>query len=397
MAASAPDSSRADARIRVLWLIKGLDPGGAELLLTLVARLRDRARFRYEVAYTLSWRRALVDELESLGVDVHSLDGGREWNLGWTARLRQLLLTRRYDVVHVHSPYVAGFARLVVRSLPRAARPLIVSTEHTPWWGYVLPTRLLNALTYRLDDAHLVVSRAVYDSIPRWMRGGVRIVTLGVHPDRLSREGRRRQQVRRELGVGAGDVLVGTVANLRTEKRYPVLLRAARSVIDSGLPARFVAVGEGPSRARVEAEHRALGLADRFLLLGYLPHPARILAACDVFVLSSAFEGLSMAMLEAMTLGLPVVATDVGGIPECVTDGVEGLLVPPDRPDLLAGALGALIGDPERRATMGRAARRRAEGFDIAQATGDIEALYARLARERVAIAGSPVRGGLGR
>jgi glycosyltransferase involved in cell wall biosynthesis len=116
-----------------------------------------------------------------------------------------------------------------------------------------------------------------------------------------------------------------------------------------------------------------------------------------VFVLSSAFEGLSMAMLEAMTLGLPVVATDVGGIPECVTDGVEGLLVPPDRPDLLAGALGALIGDPERRATMGRSARRRAEGFDIARATEDIEALYQRLARERVAIAGSPVRGGLRR
>jgi glycosyltransferase involved in cell wall biosynthesis len=247
----------------------------------------------------------------------------------------------------------------------------------------VPPTRLLNALTYRLDDAHLVVSRAVYESIPRWMRAGVRIAPLGIHPDRLAREGHRRGEVREELGVGPEETLVGTVANLRPEKRYPVLLRAARQVIDWGLPARFVAVGEGPSRAKIEAEHRHLALGDRFILAGYRRQPAGILAACDVFVLASAFEGLSLALLEAQALGLPVVASDVGGIPECVTDGVEGLLVPPDRPDLLARALAALIGDPERRAAMGRAARRRASGFDITRATRDVEELYEQLARSR--------------
>jgi glycosyltransferase involved in cell wall biosynthesis len=379
----ARDAPAPDGRVRLLWLIKGLDPGGAELLLTLAARMRDRDRFRYEVAYTLPWRRALVGELEAAGVEVHCLDGGKEWDLGWTARLRRLLLARRYDVVHVHSPYVAGFARLVVRSLPRAVRPRVVSTEHTPWWGYVPPTRLLNAVTYRLDDAHLVVSRAVYESIPRWMRSGVRIAPLGIHPDRLAREGHRRGEVREELGIGPEETLVGTVANLRPEKRYPVLLRAARQVIDRGLPARFVAVGEGPSRAKIEAEHRHLALGDRFILAGYRRQPAGILAACDVFVLASAFEGLSLALLEAQALGLPVVASNVGGIPECVTDGVEGLLVPPDRPDRLARALAALIGDPERRAAMGRAARRRASGFDITRATRDVEDLYEQLARSR--------------
>lgn len=392
VAATIRDRAPADGRIRVLWLIKGLDPGGAELLLTQAARLRDRARFRYEVGYTLGWRRALVRDLQEAGVPVHSLDGGREWNLGWTARLRRLLLTGGFDVVHIHSPYVAGFARLVVRSLPRSVRPRVVSTEHTPWWGYVLPTRLLNAATYRLDDAHLVVSRAVYESIPRSMRDGVSIVTLGILPQQVAEEAQWRDEARAELGVGADEILVGTVANLRPEKRYPVLLRAARQVIDAGLPVRFVAVGEGPSRISVEAVHRELGLGDRFRLLGYRRHPARVLAGCDVFVLASAFEGLSLALLEAMALGLPVAATATGGIPDCVTDGVEGILVPPDRPDRLAQAVAELALDPERRASMGQAGRRRAEGFDASRGARKIEALYERLAADRRTITAGEAR-----
>jgi glycosyltransferase involved in cell wall biosynthesis len=113
-----------------------------------------------------------------------------------------------------------------------------------------------------------------------------------------------------------------------------------------------------------------------------------------VFVLASAFEGLSLALLEAMVLGLPVVATAVGGIPECVTHGVEGLLVPPDRPALLAEALGTLINDPERRAAMGRAARKRAEDFDVARATREIESLYERLVVPRRGRAPVPSGGG---
>jgi glycosyltransferase involved in cell wall biosynthesis len=374
-----PRAESTDRRIGVLWLIKGLDPGGAELLLTQAATVRDRSRFRYEVAYTLPWRRALVRTLEGSGVTVHSLRGGKEWDLAWTGQLRRLLMERRYDVVHVHSPYVAGFARLVVRSLPQAIRPRLVSTEHTPWWGYAVPTRVLNAITSPLDDARLAVSRAVYESIPRAMRRGVHVQKLGVLPDRVAREVQHREQARASLAVGPEEVLVGTVANLRPEKRYPVLMKAARRLVDAGLPVRFVAVGEGPSRATVEAGHRALDLGDHFRLAGYDPHPARVLAGCDVFVLASAFEGLPLALLEAMALGLPVVVTDVGGISECVTHEVEGLVVPPDRPDRLADALAALITDPVRRREMGLASRERAKDFDIVDATRRVESLYLRL------------------
>jgi glycosyltransferase involved in cell wall biosynthesis len=121
-------------------------------------------------------------------------------------------------------------------------------------------------------------------------------------------------------------------------------------------------------------------LEDRFHLLGYREDSARILAGCDLFVLASLYEGLPLAMMEALALGLPVVATAVGGIPEGVSDGVEGLLVPPGRPDLLAEALAALVRDQPLRERMSQAAWQRADYFDIGRAVRGTEAIYRRLA-----------------
>jgi glycosyltransferase involved in cell wall biosynthesis len=367
--------------LRVLWLIKGLDRGGAEGLLSLMARFADRDRFQYEVAYLLPRRRTLVEELRGLGLPVHCLYAGREWNLGWAVRLRALLRQRRYDVVHVHSPYVAGISRLVVRSLPPRSRPVLVTTEHSPWSGYVLPTRLLNALTYRLDDAHVAVSDAVRAGIPPSMNGRVHVIHHGIDLERIQGVGAAREELRRELGIGAREVVVGTVSNFRPEKRYVDLLKAARLLLDRGVVARFASVGHGPEELDIRSMRDRMRLADRFLLLGYREDATRVMAAFDVFVLASTFEGLSLALLEALALGLPVVATAVGGIPESIDHGVQGFLVPPRRPDRLADALEPLIVDPALRISMGSAAELRGRQFDIAIAARQVEALYGELAR----------------
>src|SRR5688500_1575284 len=109
-------------RIRVLWLIKGLGPGGAERLLTASAVVRDREAFDYRAAYLLPWKDRLVPELETLGIDVACLSVRDERDLRWAGRLRSLLLTSPVDIVHIHSPYAAGVGRLVVRSLPQRVR-----------------------------------------------------------------------------------------------------------------------------------------------------------------------------------------------------------------------------------------------------------------------------------
>lgn len=376
---------RTTDRLRVLMLLKTLGAGGAERLVSLSARLGDRTAFDYEVAYLLPWKRDLVAELEDADVPVHCLRGGREWDLRWASRLRGLLRERQIDVLHVHSPYVAGIARLVVRSMPRDSRPAMIYTEHLPWFGHKRLTRLLNACTYPLDDAQVAVSDAVRDSIPPALRKRLSVVLYGIPLDTVTSTPPSRAEVREELGVRDDEILLVTVAHYRPQKGYPDLLQAARLVLDAGVPARFIAIGDGPLEGEILSQHTALGLGDRFQLLGRRHDVLRILSGCDLFVLPSLYEGLPVAVMEALAMGLPIVATTVPSIEQAVTDGREGVLVPPASPGELATAIIGLAADPERRARMSEAGRERGREFDIARTLRTIEALYVDEARTRSA------------
>lgn len=363
--------------IRVLWLIKGLGPGGAERLLVSAAEAHDRSRFALECAYVLPWKSALVPELEALGVPVHCLRGDDPRDPRWALRLRRLLQGGRYDIVHAHLPLVAGVGRLVVRSLPSATRPRLVVTEHNAWSTFALPTRLLNSLTAGMDDATIAVSEDTKASVWRGaVRRRTRVIVHGLPVERARAERRHRDEVRASLGIGPEELVVVTVANYRRQKAYPDLLATARAVLDRGLPARFVAMGQGPLEAEIRAEHARLGLGDRFLLLGYREDAGRVLAGADVFTLASLYEGLPVALMEALAVGLPVVATEVGGVAQAVRHGVEGLLVPPGRPDLLAQALIEVLSDAGRRSRLAAAAEARGASFEIAHSVRRIEDVY---------------------
>jgi glycosyltransferase involved in cell wall biosynthesis len=360
----------------VLSLIKGLGPGGAERLLVAAAARHDRDAFHLETAYLLPWKNALVPELVAQGVECTCLEVRREQDLRWAWRLRALLSEKRFDVVHVHSPYAATIARLVVRSLPGARRPGLVYTTHNNWRSFRPLTRALNGLTLPLDDADVVVSNEAHASVWPRLRNRVEVVEHGVVLDDIAARRECRDDVRAELGLARDDVVVGTVANLRANKDWPNLLDAARRVVDHEPRCRFVGVGQGPLEAEVRDLHARLGLDDRVLLLGHRDDAVRVMAACDVFVLASYYEGLPVAVMEAMALGLPVVATAVGGVPEMITDGVEGLLVPPRDPGALARAIERLARDPSRRAAMGAAARASAARYDIVDAVRRLEVIY---------------------
>lgn len=357
--------------------------GGIERLLCWSAALRDDRRFEVEAAYVLARAATLRDDLAATGVPVHCLGAAGDLDGRWVARLRRLLSVGRFDVVHFHSPYVAGFGRFAVLSVPRRLRPRMVSTEHNVWRDYPLSTRLLNAATTVLDDAHVAVSETVRQSMMRPVRSRVEVLLHGVRVDCLRALAATRAQVRAELGLADGDVVIATVANLRAQKGYPELLEAARRLLDRGLPVRFVAVGQGPMAADLARRHASLGLGDRFRFLGYRDDAVHVLAGCDVFALASRHEGGPLAVIEALAMGLPVVATAVGVVPDVVTDGVEGLLVPPRRADLLADALGRLVVDPARRSSMAAAALRRADDLDVERTVRRLEELYRDLAASR--------------
>lgn len=371
--------------MRVLWLIKGLGPGGAEQLLVNHAGARDRDRFRYEAAYLVARKNHLVAQLEAAGVPVTLLDGRHEWDLRWAWRLRRRLRADPVDVVHGHSPYVAAITRLVLRTLPRRYRPAHVVTEHNRWPRHTRTTRLANLITFALDDAHVAVSDDVRATIPRRWRGRVEVLVHGVDRAGVAARGAERDGIRAELGLTPDDLVIGIVANFRAEKAYEVLLDAAALVTADPAGSRvvYLAVGQGPLEQDIRARHRALGLADRFRLLGYRDDATRVMAAFDIFTLSSRHEGLPVSLMDAMVLGTASVATGVGGIPEAVTDDVEGLLVPAGDAGALARAHLELATDDERRRRLGAAAAVRAEAFDIAVAVRRLEEIYDELAARR--------------
>lgn len=374
-------STESTEPIKVLWLIKGLGPGGAEKLLVSSAQVVDQKSFRYRAAFIRPDKEHLVPDLEQRGVPARLLGGSRRSLPARIVPLRGVLATT--DIVHVHSPLLAGVTRIVARTLPRRMRPAVVTTEHNVWGSFSAPTRLLNAWTCRLDDHRFAVSREVLESMSPRAASRTEVLRHGIAEPASPVSRTVRSEVREELGIPDSAAVAITVANLRREKDYPNLMAAARIALREDPNLVFLAIGQGPLEAEVRAMHDSLGLGERFRLLGYRPDVARLLAASDIFVLGSLHEGLPVAIMEALAAGLPIVATAVGGVPEAVVEGVTGLLVPAQEPPALAAGVLGLSRDPVRRASMGAAARKSATRFDITHAVRREEDVYRALINER--------------
>jgi glycosyltransferase involved in cell wall biosynthesis len=366
---------------RVLWLTKGLGLGGAERLLALTAAGLDHDRFAVDVAYLLPWKDAFVSELEEAGVRTICLGALRTVDPRWVMRLRSLLRTEDYRILHTHSPVPASAARLLARRSHH-----VVHTEHNLWDRYRWPTYAANAATYRRNDAVLAVSDGVAGSIvrPRWQRSAgwpdVETLLHGVDVERVWRGPAARAAARKVLDLPPTQPVVGTVANFTPKKDHAGLLEALVTVREAVPDVLWLMIGSGPLEAELRGKATALGLDANVRFLGSRDDVLDLLPALDLFVLGSRFEGLPISLLEAMASEVPVVVTTVGGIPEAVTDGVEGTLVPPAAPQALALAVADLLQDPARRATLGTAAAARVRtDFSIARAVHRTEELYDQL------------------
>ena len=173
--------------------------------------------------------------------------------------------------------------------------------------------------------------------------------------------------------------MVGTVANFKTHKRLDRLLLAAERVRVEIPDVRFVLVGQGPLEADLRRLASERGLNDTVIFTGFREDAPRVASTFDVFALASEYEGLSIALIEALALGKPSVVPRVGGLAEVIEDGRQGLLV--DRGDVaeLSNGIVRLLRDPELRAQMGEAGRARARVFDIRRAVTRMETVYAEL------------------
>lgn len=372
---------RSTAQVRVLWLIKGLGRGGAEQLLLSSLAYLDRQRVEVSVAYLVPEKDALAAAFRARGVAVTCLGT----DAAWPVRLRRLVRDEHINVAHTHAPYAAAFARVALTGMRGVE---LVHTEHGPWDHYHRATYWANLLTYGRNRLAFAVSDYVRDSMVRprglrWMRmPPVETLYHGLDTAATREVRADPAAIHHELGIPPDARVVGTVANFRAQKRYPVLLEAAARVCRDHPGARFVLVGDGPLLAEMQEFSRRLGLDGKVVFAGRRDDALEVMQAFDVFVLPSAYEGLPIALVEAMTLQRPVVVTRVGGISELVREE-DGLMVEVDDPDGLAAALLKVLGDDELRADLARRAAERADAFDLRHAVARQQRLYLKLQARR--------------
>ena len=277
--------------------------------------------------------------------------------------LRRMLREEQFDLVHAHMPISGFLARMAAR---RAGVPRIAYTCHgflfneDGSWLRRGASLLMERIAGRATDIFMTVSAKEADDARRL---GIHVNPIAVsngrdpavfHPDATV-----RQRIRAEFGTPAESVVVLAASRLVRIKGYAELAAAMRSVRDAELWVAGERLASDRGEDMLELL-RAAGLGERLRLLGYRHDVAAILAAADIFVLPSYFEGLPMSIIEAMLSGLPVVASDIGGPREQVIPEETGLLVPPRAVEPLADALARLVGDPALRTAMGRAGRERA-------------------------------------
>ena len=299
--------------------------------------------------------------------------------------LRELIaeLTRgKFDVVHTHSSKAGALGRVAAY---RVGVPAIVHTFHGfPFHNFqAWPVRAayveIEKRLGRITDQFLAVGGAVAAQAislkiapAERMRAIASAIDLHITPVSPS----SRLAARRLLGLPEDAPVVGTVGRLAPQKAPQDMVAAIDGIERSD--AYCVWIGDGPERERVQRLIDRRGLSNRFLLVGERGDVAQILPALDVFALASHYEGLPCSIVEAMTCGIPVVATAVNAVPEVVIPGRTGLLVPPGEPRLLGHAIAYLLDHPDEGARMARAAREQlGDRFDPAVLGRDLSETYA--------------------
>lgn len=357
-------------RPSILVLVKGLGIGGAEKLITEGAKFWDRDSFDYSVAYALPWKDQLVGDLEGLGVEVSLFGSERGLTPVFASRLREYVKERAVDLVHAHLPTMGVVARI--------ASPVpVVYTEHNVVDSYRWVTRSSNRATYGRNRAVIAVSDAVAQSVAGWPGPDPKVIRNGVA---VSVSDEQAAQARNELALEKGARLICHVGNIRPGKGHDVLIEATR--ILSSIRNDFAVVSIGTEKYpgdldRVRTAAHEAGIADRIRFLGRRADALSFIAASDVFVNPSEVEGLPVAVLEAMCLARPIVATSAGGVPTIIRDQETGILVDTGDPTALASGIDTLLTDRSLADQLGKRAEELVNAeYGLEQMIRDTETVY---------------------
>ena len=340
--------------IKVCHIVDTLQIGGLEkTIIDIVSNLKS---YEHQI-WCLKEKGALAGEVEGRGIKVKEFGFRGGVRLSSLSVLVKELKGEKIKIVHCHGHYPSIWGRLAAIF---AGVPVRIEHCQSLYYRLLLKEKIKLRSLSLFTTKIIAVSEAVRKSL---------IESVGIRPDKIvviynsapafpAADPHRREEARRALGIGQGYFVIGNIGRVEEMKGHRFLIDAVAKLKAEGQKCACVIAGAGSETEAVRALIKSLGLETSVFLLGVRRDIADILAAMDVFVQPSTIrEGLPLALAEAASAGLPLVATGVGGNPEIVADGVNGYIVEPKDAGAIAGAIRRLMADPAKRSAMGEASK----------------------------------------
>jgi glycosyltransferase involved in cell wall biosynthesis len=370
-------------KIEVLHLVEDLKTGGLERAIATIAEGLDRQRFEASV-WCIARGGAVAAELKEKGIEVKILGISTYHKPFHLLKLSRLLRKAKPDIVHTHGYFGSVIGRLAAKT---AGIPILINHVHSTYWEYRKKHLLMEKFLSLVTQKIICCSKAVEDFVTGYERinpSKTLVIYNGVDEKRFSKI-KNSSLLKAKLGLDSDELVIGTVSSLFPHKGHKFLFEAAPLILAAFPSTRFLIVGDGVLRRELENRAEELNLSSRVIFAGTRKDVPDLLSLMDIFVLPSSIrEGLGISIIEAMAAEKPVVATDIGGIPEVVKDGQTGLLVPPRNPAALARAIIELLNDPGKAKAMGKQGRARfEEKFTIGKMLSEVENLYESLISQR--------------
>lgn len=422
-------------RIKVLHLIKSLGRGGAEKLIPETALVHDQNRFEFHCLYFFHQKQNIIDELEAAGIQTHLFPAGNLELFFQIKKVKHFILQHGFDIIHAHLPWAGILSRFVGKELSIP----IVYTEHNTWERYNKISYLGNRMTFKNQDVAIAVSNevalsmrlnSIWDPYRRGGRLKVRVVQNGVNTEvfrrgktedrrpeteetrnktldarqayqvsgikhqvgrgktqneelgknvlRIAQDGDlRTPSLRNQLGIPEDSPVIGKVAVFRSQKRLWLWVEIALRILEKFPETHFLLVGDGEWRERILSQIKKSGKSANFHWVGVQKYVIPYLSLIDIYLSTSEFEGLPIAMLEAMSCEVPVVATRAGGIGEVIQHGKQGYLTEIEEWEELEKYCLKLLENPPLQQEMALAARDRViEKFSMKRMVSELEGIY---------------------
>jgi len=363
-------------KIKILHIIKSLGRGGAEMLLPETLKLHDLERFEFHYVYFLPWKDQMVSEIEEKGGMVKCFPASNNLALlKQVNKIQQYINQHQIQIIHSHLPWSGFLARLLHRKI---SIPLIY-TEHNIQERYHFATKFLNKISFNQQSLALGVSKDVTRSIKQFIDPKIPVKTLvnGVNTEKFKFNIEKRKEIRNLYSIPQQAIVVGNVAVFREQKGLLDWLQAFKLLLEKQPDVYGLLVGAGPKEEEIKDTIQKLGLKERVILAGLQKDTISYFSAMDVFMMSSHFEGLPIALLEAMSMQCAVVSTKAGGVTEVVIDNESGLLCEISDTEVMAEKVNFLISDASVLNKYKLAARERvSQKFSLRNMVDSLEKIY---------------------